>query len=111
LLDPGDVRDALRRVLLVAEGKTRIIRLERAANKITLSSLSPEHGEATEEIPAEVDAAGFGVVGFNAAYLASALEHLGGDTLRIDQDTPGSPGLFRRQPADKARVVIMPCRA
>lgn len=108
LIDPEQLRAALRRVAMMVEGKTRIIRMEREAGKVTLSGASEDGADACEEIPAEVEP--FPKVGFNAAYMASALEHLGGDTLRIDQQDPASPGLFRRQPADKARVVIMPCR-
>lgn len=107
-VDPAALRAAIRRVTLVSEGKTRSVKVARAAGKLVLSVTSPEHGTASEEVPAECSET-FDA-GFNAQYLENMLDAVGGDTIEIHHADAGAPALFRRTVDDGARGVLMPMR-
>lgn len=111
VLDPALLAEAVKRVDVVADGKTRAVRVERAEDRLTLSSTSPEAGDASAEVPADCAAGSAPVTAFNSRYLAQMMEAIGGDSIEIHQADGTHPALFRRVVADGAFGVIMPMRA
>ncbi|MGX7896871.1 DNA polymerase III subunit beta [Tsuneonella sp. HG222] len=106
--EPALLSAAAKRVSLVANEKTRAVKVDRAQGKLTLSVTSPEGGTASEELPADCGAGH--AAGFNAAFLDTMLAAIGGDTIEIHHADPGAPALFRRAVSDGAVGVVMPMR-
>lgn len=109
VIDPEAFAAAIRRVQLVDTAKTRAVKVDRGQDVVTLSVTSAEGGTADEQLTAECAEAV--TTAFDASYLLNMLTAIGGDTIEIHQDTPGSPTLWRRVPADGAVGVVMPMRA
>lgn len=108
VIDPAGMRAAIRRVQLVEDKKTRAIKIERAAGKLTMSIASAIGGEATEEIL--TDCPEGHATGFSAPYLDQMLAAIGGDSIELHQADAGSPALFRRVVSDGALGIVMPMR-
>lgn len=106
--DPELLGQALRRVQQISTEKTRAVRIERGEGRLVVSLTSPEHGAASDEVPAECPRGAELVI--NAAYLGDCLDSLGGDSVELHQEGPGAPVLLRRVVDDGARCVVMPMR-
>jgi DNA polymerase-3 subunit beta len=106
---------AIRRVAVVADDRTRPVRLTAAAGQLRLWAQSQELGEAEETLPAE-----FGgdetTIGFNARYLLDALGPMDRPWTVIGLKDGLSPGVLfgatekTAPPDDAYRCVIMPMR-
>ncbi len=104
-----DLVRAVRRVSLLSAERTRAIKLELADGKLSISSSSPELGEAQEEL--DVDYSGEDLaIGFNAKYLMDALASMGSKEIEIGLKDELSPA--RVQPTDDrdTTAVVMPMR-
>lgn len=108
VVDPEQLRAAIRRVVLVSGERTRAVKIERLEGKVVLGMTSPEYGTASAEVPADGEAAA--ELGINADYLAKALEAIGGDSVELAQRQPGDIVTIRRVVRDGAVVLIMPMR-
>ena len=100
---------ALRRVVLLSVERTRAVRFELAAGRLTISSSTPDLGEAHEEL--DVDYAGEGLtIGFNARYLLESLTAFRTKEVELSFQDELSPTVVR--PADDVEsvAVIMPMR-
>jgi DNA polymerase-3 subunit beta len=106
--DPAAIIRAARATTIVASGKTRSVKLSRQTDLIRVEVVDNEGGTACEEVPASTPERP--ETGVNAQYLIQALDALGGETVELHHAHPGAPMLFRRAPADGARVVVMPMR-
>jgi DNA polymerase-3 subunit beta len=105
----NDLLAALRRVSVMAEERTRAVRLTLAKGMLTLSAASHELGEAEESM--EVDYTGGEVViGFNARYLMDALAPLEKDDAVLEFKDGLSPGVLKSAQDDGYCCVIMPMR-
>jgi DNA polymerase-3 subunit beta len=100
---------ALRRVSLLANEKTKPVRVEFAPDNLTLWSNTPEMGEAMEQIPAEYEGETM-VMGFNARYLLEALAVTADENLTLELNDPLSPGILRPRSDEQYFYVIMPMR-
>jgi DNA polymerase-3 subunit beta len=99
----------LRRVSVVADDRTRPVRLTAAPGKLRLTASSQELGEAEEVLPA--DFAGEELtIGFNARYLLDALLPMEDERVEVDLKDGLSPGVFRGAGDDAHLCVIMPMR-
>ena len=107
-VDPETLRKALRRIELIGSEKTRSIVFEHGEGLIDLRMSDQSYGESSEQVPAECVAGTR--TGFNSAYLAGALEAIGGDTVEIHQASPSDIALIRRSVADGAICGVMPMR-
>ena len=106
---------AIRRVAVVADDRTRPVRLTAAEGRLRLWAQSQELGEAEETLPAE-----FGgdetTIGFNARYLLDALGPMDRPWTVIGLKDGLSPGVLLgatekdAPPDDAYRCVIMPMR-
>jgi DNA polymerase-3 subunit beta len=100
---------ALRRVSVVADDRTRPVRLTVSSAALRLSASSQELGEAEEVLPAE--AAGDELtIGFNARYILDALGPMEGDRVVVELKDALSPGVFKSVTDQENLCVIMPMR-
>jgi DNA polymerase-3 subunit beta len=100
---------ALRRVSVVADDRTRPVRLTVVPAAIRLSASSQELGEAEEVLPAEAEGEEL-AIGFNARYILDALGPMDGDRVVIELKDALSPGVFRSATDQEHLCVIMPMR-
>ena len=100
---------ALKRVSLLSEGKSKCVRLNISNNHVLLKANSPEMGEAEEEVGAEFTGEDL-QIGFNAKYLLDALSVMKDDSMVIELDHEQSPGIVQGPEADTYLSVIMPMR-
>lgn len=104
-----DFSKAVDRVSTIASEKTRGIKLAVSQGKLNLSSDSPEHGTATEEI--EVNYSADPVeIGFNSRYLLDMMSQIEGDTVQFVLSDSTSPALVRDTVDVSALYVVMPMR-
>ena len=101
--------EAVDRVSVIASEKSRGIKLSLAPNALTLSAVSAEQGDATEEI-----AVNYGAdtveIGFNSRYLLDMMAQIEGESAQFVFADSAAPALVR-DPADVgALYVIMPMR-
>jgi DNA polymerase III subunit beta len=100
---------ALRRVSVVADDRTRPIRLTAGPGRLQLSAQSQELGEAEESLPAEFVGEEL-TIGFNARYILDAILPMEDERVVVDLKDPLSPGVFRGGADDANLCVIMPMR-
>lgn len=110
LVDAAALHAALRRVQIVSSERTRGVKLQIETQRLEVTSINPDVGEAVEEI--EIDYDGPAVsIGFNARYLIDVLNVLPPDKrIEIGLNDEVSPGVVR--PADDADYcyIVMPMR-
>lgn len=102
---------ALGGIMAVASDKTRGVKLDISADKISAQCTSAEVGTSTDEIPAATSRT-IGI-GFNGKYLndlISAAAPDGQDIILTPGDDPCVPVALRRSGDDGWRGVIMPLR-
>ena len=109
VLPAEPLQHALRRVSLMSAERSRAIKFELAEGRLSLSSNSPDVGEAREEL--DVDYAGTPLaIAFNARYLIDAVSASGGKEVRISLRDALSPALLAPTDDDDALAVVMPMR-
>jgi len=106
----GELLAALRRVSVVSSERTRGVKFQLERDKLEISSVNPDLGEATEEISVEYDGVAFGI-GFNAKYFIDALNVLPPEThVEIGFNDEVSPGVLRSEGDKEFVYVVMPMR-
>jgi DNA polymerase-3 subunit beta len=100
---------SVRRVSVVAEDRTRPIRLTVGPDALRLRASSAELGEAEEVLPAEF-AGPEVIITFNARYLVEALAAMDAERVAVDLKDGLSPGVLRGVGDDEHLCVIMPMR-
>jgi len=101
---------ALRRVSIVSSERTRGVKLQIDSGRLEISSINPDLGEASEEIPVEYEGETFSI-GFNAKYLIDVLGILPpGGTVEIGFNDEVSPGLLHYEGDPDYLCVVMPMR-
>ncbi len=111
-LDKDLLTSAVRRVALLADERTRAIRVNVEKDRLEILSSSGEYGEAHETLDAEYSGEAM-QIGFNYQYLLDFLNVLGdGGKVRLELKDEQSAGQLR--PVDeesyKYRYVVMPMR-
>lgn len=76
IFDADEMKTAIRRVSLMADERTRSVRLTIRAGEIEIGAQSSEEGEANEKVAAEYDGEEV-AVGFNSQYLQDFLNVIG----------------------------------
>lgn len=100
---------ALRRVSVLAEERTKPVKLLLSPGALKLSAYSPELGEAEETL--SVDYAGEEItIGFNSRYLLDALGPIEADQVVIELKDGLSPGVLKSFEDEGYHCVIMPMR-
>jgi DNA polymerase III subunit beta len=111
-LNKGAIAGAIHRVSLLADERSRAIRIQVEKNKLEIFSSSGDLGEAHEVLDAEYDGEPM-EIGFNYQYLLDFLNVLGESAnVRLELKDEQSAGQLR--PADDGayqyRYVVMPMR-
>jgi len=100
---------AVDRVSVISNEKSRAVKLHVESGKLTLSANSPEHGTASEEIDVTYSAAQI-EVGFNSRYMLDMMTQIEGDTAQFILNDGASPAIVRDTADVGALYVIMPMR-
>jgi DNA polymerase-3 subunit beta len=108
IVDPENIRRALRRIEIVGLGKTRCVAMDVQDGTLELQVPQGGEGEASEHVPA--DCTPLHRAGFDRTYLSGALESVGGDTVEIHQATPNDVAMIRRAVPDGTLCGLMPMR-
>ncbi len=107
-------RDALlasiKRAAIFSNERYHGVKLGLSAGALTVSSTSPEMGEASETIDVDYLGDEF-AVGFNASYLLQALAVIPGESeIDLGLSDEASPGLLRTPSDSEFSYVVMPMR-
>jgi len=107
-------RDALqasiKRAAIFSNERYHGVKLALAAGALTVSSTSPEMGEASETIDVDYRGDEF-AVGFNAAYLLQSLAVIPAESeIDLGLSDEASPGLLRTPSDSEFSYVVMPMR-
>jgi DNA polymerase-3 subunit beta len=110
VMTAGSLLAALRRVSIVSSERTRGVKVQLDSEKLELSSINPDVGEAAEEVEVEYDGEPVGV-GFNAKYLIDALSVMSpDDRIEIGLNDELSPGALRHPGDPDYCYIVMPMR-
>lgn len=101
--------EALRRVSLLSQDQMHTVKLEAGDGALSVTSQSPELGEAYEELPVETKGEKIRV-GFNARYLIDVLAVLDADDVVFQLNDDLSPGVLKPAGDDSYTAVVMPVR-
>ena len=109
ILPTEDLIQALRRVVLLSAERSRAVKLELSKGQLTLSSSSPDLGEAQEEL--DVDYSGEALsLGFNARYMIDALAATQAKEVVLGLQDDLSPVQIQPTDDDNMLAVVMPMR-
>ena len=107
-VESSSLEEALRRVSLLSTEKTRGIKFSVEKGKITVSSNSPEIGEAQEEIDVSFEGEPF-EVSFNVRYILDLVQVIRGE-ISLEFGTGLRPCLIRQESDPEFLYVVMPLR-
>lgn len=106
----ADLLSAVKRVSLVTTDKTKAIKVKVTDRLMTISSSSPEYGEASDTIPIVKKGADI-EVGFSSRYIVDLLTALdGSETVIAKFSGEVGPGLFTGADMEGYKCVVMPMR-
>lgn len=96
---------AARRAGLLASQESQSIKLDLLKNKIIVSKITPEAGEAREEVEAEYKGTEF-TVGFNPNYIIDGLKNISEENVAFELEGPERPGVIRTK--DRYVYIVLP---
>lgn len=100
---------AIRRIAILTNTKTYIIKLELQSGRIAMTTSNPDYGEGRDEV--DVDYTGDGmVIGFNYNYLQDVLNAIRGETAVLELTDEFSPTVVTSPSEPGAVFVVMPMR-
>lgn len=108
--DRTELLAAVKRVSLVTTDKTKAVRCRLEGSTLTVSSSSPEYGEATESVQVENTGSDV-VIGFSAKYLLDLLNSMTESshvTIKLNGEL--GPGLFFGNETEYFTCIVMPMR-
>lgn len=108
-IDRKSFKDMLSRVAILSNEKFRGVRLSLSENLLQVQAHNPEQEVATDELDVAYSGNDFSI-GFNVTYLLDAVNHLSGETLRLQCNSPESSALVTDPEDDTTRNVVMPIR-
>lgn len=108
-LERKSFKDMLTRVAILSNEKFRGVRLILNNNILQVQAHNPEQEMATDELDIQYAGEEFSI-GFNVTYLLDAVNHLNGDALRLQCNSPESSVLVTDPLDNSVRNVIMPIR-
>jgi DNA polymerase-3 subunit beta len=107
--DRAKLAEAVERVSVVASEKSRAVRIDLTKDSLKLSVTSADAGNAEDEIDVSYEDDPL-TIGFNSAYLSTALSVLSGEEVKLSLNDGGSPALFTAADMPGLLVVLMPMR-
>jgi DNA polymerase-3 subunit beta len=109
-IDAAALHAALRRVSVVSSERTRGVKLQLDKQRLELSTINPDVGEAAEELDVDYDGESMSI-GFNARYLMDVLGVLPTDKrVEIGLNDEVSPGVIRTAGDADYCYIVMPMR-
>jgi len=109
-IDRDQLLDAVKRGAIFSNERFHGVKLTFADGLLTVSSTSPDLGEASETVDVEFRGEELSI-GFNATYLIQALSIIaGGSDVVLGVTDDVSPGVLRMLPDDGYTYVVMPMR-
>ncbi len=109
-VDRKECRASVDRVCSMSSERGRSTKLAINGDKLTLSSVNPDMGEAVDEISCEWDGGDPLEIGFNGRYLLDILDELAPGLAVFEMEDPGSPTILRSDGATDSLYVLMPMR-
>ncbi len=108
-VDAADFANAVERVAIVSQERSRAVKLSMEHDRLTLSVNSPDAGSAADELPVayadeEME------IGFNAKYLVEIASQIDRENAVFLFDDANAPTLVREGDDDSAVYVVMPMR-
>lgn len=100
---------AVDRVATISVEKSRAVKLEVAANNLTVSASSPDAGQAREEMSADYDASPMDI-GFNSRYVLDITGQIEGSVIRFRLADAAAPAIVEDSGNPAALFVLMPMR-
>jgi DNA polymerase-3 subunit beta len=100
---------SLKRVSLLADEKSRGVKLNLKKSVLEISSTHPERGEAREELEIEFNGDDL-EIGFNARYLMDCLSAIQSDEVKLEFNDQHHPGVIRSSENDRYTCVVMPMK-
>jgi DNA polymerase-3 subunit beta len=105
----SELAAATKRVAILTSEKSNSIRYQIKAGKISISSKTPDMGEAKEEIDVVYKGEEISIA-YNAKYVLDVLKNVGTEKVSIELTQPLSPGILRPSGDADYLCVIMPMR-
>lgn len=109
IADRSGLLHSLKRVSILSTDKIKGVKFNFSKSNLTVSSSSPDIGEATEEMDIDYKEEDIEVA-FNARYFIDMLEAVTDDKVRIFLKDSLSPGIVRPAGDDSYTYIIMPMR-
>jgi len=110
LVEREKLLGAIRRVSLLSEEKSHLLKFNLKEEKLHISAVSAEVGSAYEEIPVKVEKRGEIEIGFNSAYLTDPLKVIGTNLVRVRLIDWENPGVLHPETGEDYAYVIMPIK-
>ena len=104
-----DLTHALKRVALLADEKSKMVRFEIQKGSLTLVSDNTELGAAVEEIAIEYDGEEVSI-GLNAKYVLDILNAMDADAVTLNLKDQNHSCLFTSASDDQYKSIVMPMR-
>ena len=109
-VDKEAMKQALNRIAIVANQKTRHVRLVLSGGDVKVCSERTEMDSGEETIAGDYDGPDF-EAGFTSTYLTDALSSIRSETVRIKLKDGNAAALMTEEPSDFARHIVMPVRS
>lgn len=109
IADKASLLSSLKRVSILSTDKIKGVKFSFSANKLTLSTSSPDLGDATEDVEIKYSSNDVEIA-FNARYLMDMLESLTDESVSIILKDALSPGIVRPLGVKDYTYIIMPMR-
>lgn len=100
---------ALKRVAILADEKSKMVKLQFSHGKLELTSEASELGDAMESLDVEYTKEDIGI-GINAVYLIDVLSILQNDTVSLNMEDGLSPLLIKSPVDEDFLSIVMPMR-
>ena len=101
--------DAVRRVRLMTRDATTPARLSLRPDGVELTVITPDLGQATEDVDAKYEGVEF-TIAFNPAYLADGVEAAEGDEVVLEALDAGKPATLRATEGTDYLYLLMPVK-
>ncbi len=108
-LDRATILSSLKRVSILSSDKIKGVRFSFSKSTLTLTSSSPDIGEATEEVDVDYTFEPIEIA-FNALYFIDMLEATESEKITIALKDPLSPVLIQPHGSPEYTYIIMPMR-
>ncbi len=108
----NELMSATKRVSLLADSKTRKIKMHLTKEGLKLTASTPDLGEAEEEVPAEYTGEDL-VIGYNASYILDVLKTTESEKIRFELGTAIGASILRPHEEGEGEeylCLVMPLR-